>query len=51
MRMLMKMFCILPLTPMLQGFPDSINQPGFPSVVLRPGEQYRHVLVYRFFSR
>lgn len=33
-----------------QGFPDSINQPGFPSVVLRPGEQYRHVLVYEFFN-
>ncbi len=31
-----------------QGFPDSINQPGFPSVVLRPGQEYRHEMVYRF---
>lgn len=34
-----------------QGFPDAINQPNFPSVVLRPGEEYRHVLVYRFFAK
>ncbi|GAB4816199.1 hypothetical protein N2152v2_003245 [Parachlorella kessleri] len=33
-----------------QGFPDAINQPGFPSVVLRPGEEYRHTVVYRFFA-
>lgn len=25
-----------------QGFPDAINQPAFPSVVLRPGEAYTH---------
>jgi galactose mutarotase-like enzyme len=31
-----------------QGFPDSINQPGFPSVVLQPGQEYRHELIYRF---
>ena len=31
-----------------QHFPDSPNQPGFPSTVLRPGETYRHVTVYRF---
>ncbi|EFN50643.1 hypothetical protein CHLNCDRAFT_55668 [Chlorella variabilis] len=33
-----------------QGFPNAINQPNFPSVVLRPGEEYRHVLVYQFFN-
>eukprot|EP00887_Chlorella_sp_A99_P003017 scaffold9.g3017.t1 len=33
-----------------QGFPDAINQPAFPSVVLRPGEAYRHVLAYQFFK-
>jgi len=33
-----------------QGFPNAINQPKFPSVVLRPGEKYRHVVIYQFFS-
>lgn len=33
-----------------QGFPNAINQPNFPSVVLRPGEAYRHVLAYQFFN-
>jgi aldose 1-epimerase len=31
-----------------QHFPDSPNQPQFPSTVLRPGETYHHVTVYRF---
>lgn len=31
-----------------QTFPDSPNQPGFPSPVLRPGEKYRQTTVYRF---
>lgn len=31
-----------------EGFPDSPNQAGFPSPVLRPGETYRHTLVHRF---
>jgi aldose 1-epimerase len=31
-----------------QGFPDAVNQPGFPSVILAPGETYRHVMVHRF---
>lgn len=31
-----------------EGFPDSPNQPAFPSSVLRPGETYRHTLVHRF---
>lgn len=29
-----------------QHFPDSINRPSFPSVVLRPGEVYRQTCVY-----
>ena len=29
-------------------YPDSPNQPGFPSVVLRPGETYRTRTVFRF---
>jgi aldose 1-epimerase len=31
-----------------QKFPDSINRSEFPSVVLRPGEHYQHVMVHRF---
>jgi aldose 1-epimerase len=31
-----------------QHFPDSPNQPGFPSTVLRPGEEYVSRTVYRF---
>ncbi len=31
-----------------QHFPDSPNQPGFPSTTLRPGEQYRSRTIYRF---
>ncbi len=30
-----------------QHFPDSPNQPAFPSTVLRPGETYRQSTVYR----
>jgi aldose 1-epimerase len=34
-----------------QAFPDSINKqgkPGWPNVVLKPGETYRHNMVHRF---
>ena len=31
-----------------QHFPDSPNQPHFPSTVLRPGETYRHSTLFRF---
>ena len=31
-----------------QHYPDSPNRPQFPSVVLRPGETYYHVITYRF---
>ena len=34
-----------------QHFPDSPNQPRFPSTVLRPGEEYRSRTVYRFGVR
>ncbi len=34
-----------------QHFPDSPNQPDFPSVILRPGETYRHTTVYAFSTR
>lgn len=31
-----------------QHFPDSPNQLAFPSTLLMPGEQYKHVCVYKF---
>jgi aldose 1-epimerase len=36
-------FCMEP-----QHYPDSPNQPNFPSVVLKPGETYRNTIIYRF---
>ncbi|CAM6003786.1 unnamed protein product [Sphagnum balticum] len=33
-----------------QGFPNAINEPNFPPVVVRPGETYRHVMVHRFYT-
>ncbi len=31
-----------------QHFPDSPNRPYFPSVVLRPGQQYKQTTIYKF---
>lgn len=31
-----------------QGFPNAINQPNFPSVVVQPGEKYSHTMVFEF---
>jgi aldose 1-epimerase len=31
-----------------QHFPDSVNQPSFPSIILRPGETYRQTTIYAF---
>lgn len=31
-----------------QHFPDSPNKPGFPPVILRPGQEYRHLTIYKF---
>jgi aldose 1-epimerase len=39
-------FCMEP-----QHFPDSPNQPNFPSVVLRQGQTYRNTIMYRFSVR
>ncbi len=33
-----------------EAFPDAINQKGFPSVVLRPGETYSEKMKIRFFT-
>ena len=34
-----------------QHFPDSPNRPEFPSVILQPGQKYKHVTAYRFSAR
>lgn len=34
-----------------QHFPDSPNQPGFPSTLLNPGETYRSTTVFKFSVR
>jgi aldose 1-epimerase len=34
-----------------QKFPDSPNQPHFPSARIDPGEPYRHVMIYRLSTR
>ena len=39
-------FCMEP-----QHFPDSPNKPEFPSVVLKPGETYHNLIVYRFSTQ
>lgn len=31
-----------------QHFPDSPNQPSFPSTVLKPGETYKHTTIHKF---
>ncbi|MGZ8846123.1 MAG: aldose epimerase family protein [Pyrinomonadaceae bacterium] len=31
-----------------QHFPDSPNQPSFPSTILQPEEQYQHTAVWKF---
>lgn len=34
-----------------QVHPDSPNQPDFPNSILKPGETYRHVCIYRFKTK
>ena len=34
-----------------QHFPDSVNQPAFPSVILRPGVTLRSTTIYRLSAR
>ena len=34
-----------------QGFPDAVNHPNFPSVIVRPtGAAYRHDMLFKFSS-
>jgi aldose 1-epimerase len=39
-------FCMEP-----QHYPDSPNQPNFPSVVLKPGQVYHNTILYRFSTQ
>ncbi len=32
-----------------QHFPNSVNEPRFPSTILRPGDRYRQTTIHRFF--
>jgi aldose 1-epimerase len=34
-----------------QHFPDSPNQPSFPTTILQPGQTYKHVTAYRFSTK
>ncbi|MFI5154669.1 MAG: aldose epimerase family protein [Chitinophagales bacterium] len=34
-----------------QHFPDSPNQPSFPSTILRPDEEYRQTTIYKFSTK
>lgn len=34
-----------------QHFPDSVNRPNFPSVILRPGKKYKTTTIHRFTVR
>ena len=33
-----------------QHFPDSVNQPHFPTTILRPGETYKQLTIYKFLT-
>lgn len=34
----------------MQGFPNAVNEKAFPSVLLSPGEKYRHEVCYQFLT-
>ena len=34
-----------------QHFPDSVNQPAFPSIVLKPGQTYTQTTLYKFTAK
>jgi aldose 1-epimerase len=34
-----------------QHFPDAVNHPNFPSIILRPGETYTQTTVYKFSTK
>lgn len=39
-------FCFEP-----QGYPDAANKSQFSSIVLKPGEEYKQTIVYKFFTQ
>lgn len=34
-----------------QGFPDSVNHPNFPSVIVYPGQLYQHFMLFQFSTK
>jgi len=34
-----------------QHYPDAINKPHFPSTILNPGEEYKHICMYKFLVK
>jgi aldose 1-epimerase len=34
-----------------QHFPDAVNQPKFPSIILRPGQTYQQTTIYKFGTK
>jgi aldose 1-epimerase len=34
-----------------QHFADAINKPHFPSTILNPGEEYKHICIYKFLVK
>ena len=33
-----------------QHYPDSVNQPAFPTTLLKPGEKYKEKTIYKFIT-
>ena len=33
------------------GYPDAVNHPEFPSIILRPGEQYSNQIKFKLYSK
>ena len=34
-----------------QHFPDSPNQPAFPNTIIKPGDTYQQITVYKFSTK
>ncbi|KAI3841637.1 hypothetical protein MKX03_027498 [Papaver bracteatum] len=34
-----------------QAFPDAVNHPNFPSVIVNPGQDYSHLMIFRFTAK
>ena len=42
---------ILTLSLEAQGWPDAVNHPEFPSILILPEETYRSTTIYRFGTK